>query len=147
MSALEHSVDLAREPEEVWEVVGDFEKDDQWRRVEHMRSDPRGPAMTGTRTREVLRFLGSTYVTDATVVHVEPGRSLLYEGAGDGTTVRGYRRVEDTSGGTRFVEGLEIELSGLMRLFEPLLARLYGRRMKSEIHTLKALLEVESSKT
>ena len=141
MSALEHSVDLAREPEEVWEVVGDFDKDDQWRRVEHMRSDPAGPAIAGTRTREVLRFLGSTYVTDATVVHVEPGRRLLYEGAGEGTTVRGYRRVEDTSGGTRFVESIQIELSGPLRLLEPLLAPLYGRRMKSEVRTLKALLE------
>jgi uncharacterized protein YndB with AHSA1/START domain len=141
MSTLEHSVDLAREPEEVWGVVGDFDKDDRWRGVQEMRSDPAGPARAGTRTHEVLRFLGSTYVTDATVTHVEQGRRLAYEGAGEGTTVRGYRRVEEISDGTRFVEGIEIELSGPMRILEPLLARLYGRRMKSEIHTLKTLLE------
>jgi len=134
-------VGLARKPEDVWEVVGDFDKDDRWRRVQEMRSDPAGPARAGTRTHEVLRFLGSTYVTDATVTHVEPGRRLLYEGAGDGTTVRGYRRVENTPGGTRFVEGIEVELSGPLRFLEPLLARLYGRRMRSEIHALKALLE------
>ncbi len=146
MSTLEHNVGIARNPEEVWDIVGDFDKDDRWRRVQEMRSDPAGPARTGTRTREVLRFLGSTYVTDATVTHVEPGRRLAYEGAGDGTTVRGYRRVEGTSGGTRFVEGVEIELSGPMRFLEPLFARLYGRRIKSEVHTLKALLEGEQSR-
>jgi Polyketide cyclase / dehydrase and lipid transport len=141
MGTLEHRVDLARQPGEVWEVVGNFDEDERWRNVQVMRSDPSGPARAGTRTHEVLRFMGSTYVTDATVTHVEPGRRLLYEGAGDGTTVRGYRRVEDTSGGTRFVEGIEIELSGPMRVLEPLLARLYGRRIKSEIQTLKSLLE------
>jgi uncharacterized protein YndB with AHSA1/START domain len=144
MSTLEHDVSIARDPEDVWSIVGDFDKDDRWRRVQQMRSDPAGPASPGTRTREVLRFLGSTYVTDATVTHVEPGSRLLYEGAGEGTTVRGYRRVEEMSGGTRFVEGIEIKLSGPMRLLEPLLARLYGRRMKSEIHALKALLERRS---
>lgn len=141
MGTLEHSVDLAREPEEVWEIVGNFDKDERWRNVRVMRSDPAGPARMGTRTHEVLRFMGSTYVTEATVTHVEPGRRLHYEGTGDGTTVRGYRRVEDTSGGTRFVEGIEIELSGPMRVLEPLLARLYGRRIRSEVHTLKSLLE------
>jgi hypothetical protein len=81
----------------------------------------------------VLRFLGSTYVTDATITDVEPGRSLAYEAGGEGTTVRGYWRVEETPGGSRLVEGLEIELSGPMRLLEPLLARLYARRMRSEV--------------
>lgn len=147
MSTLEHSVDLARQPGEVWEVVGDFDKDDRWRSVQEMRSEPAGPARAGTRTHEVLRFLGSTYVTDATVTNVEPGRLLRYEGAGEGTIVRGYRRAEDTPGGTRFVQGIQIELSGPMRFLEPLLARLYRRRMKSEVHTLKALLEGGSSRT
>jgi uncharacterized protein YndB with AHSA1/START domain len=141
MGILEHSVYLARQPEAVWEVVGNFDNDERWRNVQVMRSEPAGPARAGTRTHEVLRFMGSTYVTDATVTHVEPDRFLLYEGAGDGTSVRGYRRVEDTSGGTRFVEGIEIELSGPMRVLEPLLARLYGRRIKSEVQTLKSLLE------
>ena len=147
MSTLVHSVDLSRQPEEVWGIVGDFDKDERWRRVREMRSDRAGPARMGTRAREVLRFLGSTYVADATVTHDEPGRRLVYEGAGGGTTVRGYRRVEGTSGGTRFVEGVEIELSGPMRFLEPLLARVYGRRIKSEIRTLKALLEGEPSRT
>lgn len=144
MSVLEHSVELARDPEEVWAVVGDFDKDDWWRRVEEMRSFPPGPARVGTSTHEVLRFLGSTYVTDATVTTVEPGSSLAYEGGGEGTTVRGYRRVGRVAGGARFVEGLEVSLAGPMRLLEPLLSRLYGRRMGSETRALKALLEDRS---
>lgn len=141
MSSLELDVGVARTPEEVWNVVGDFGQDGRWRAVETMSSDPSGPARTGTKTHEVLRFMGSTYVTDATVTDVEPGRRLSYEGGGDGTTVRGYRRVEARPDGARFVEGLEITLSGPMRLLEPLLARLYARRMRSEVDALKAMLE------
>lgn len=141
MSVMEHGIEVAREPGEVWDVVGDFGNDERWRDVERMSSDPPGPARAGTATHEVLRFLGSTYVTDATVTEVGPDRRLAYEGGGDGTTVRGYRRVEETPGGARFVEGLEIQLSGPMRLLEPLLARLYARRMRSEVRALKSLLE------
>ncbi len=141
MSSFEHSVDVARGPREVWGVVGDFGNDELWRHVEQMRPDPPGPARVGTTTHEVLSFLGSTYVTDATVTAVEPGRYLAYEGGGDGTTVRGYRRVEEVPGGARFVEGLQVEMSGPMRLLEPLFARLYARRIDSETRALKMLLE------
>ena len=143
MGAIESGIEVARDPAEVWGVVGDFGNDRRWRGVDEMRSDPPGPARAGTATHEVLRFLGSTYVTDATVTDAVPGRHLAYEGEGDGTTVRGYRRVEQAPGGARFVEGLEIGLSGPMRLLEPLLARLYARRMRSEVLALKALLEGE----
>lgn len=85
--------------------------------------------------------MGSTYVTDAAVTSVGPGRRLTFAGGGEGTTVRGYRRVEEAPGGARFVQGLEIRLSGPMRLLEPLLARLYARRMRLEARALKALLE------
>jgi hypothetical protein len=141
VSSLEYGVRVARGPGEVWGVVGDFGQDGRWRAVEQMRSDPAGPARAGTRTHEVLRFMGSTYVTNATVTEVGPDHRLSYEGAGDGTAVRGFRRVEAAPGGARFVEGLEIELSGPMRLLGPLLARLYARRMRSEVNALKAMLE------
>lgn len=141
MSVLEHGIEIAREPGEIWDIVGDFGNDERWRRVEVMRSDPPGPARAGTATHEVLRFLGSTYVTDATVTEAGPDFRLAYEGGGEGTAVRGYRRVEVTPGGTRFVEGLEIRLAGPMRLLDPLLARLYARQMRSELETLKNLLE------
>ena len=51
------------------------------------------------------------------------------------------RCVEEAPGGERLVQGLEIGLSGPMWLLEPLLARLYARRMRLEVRALKALLE------
>jgi hypothetical protein len=105
-----------------------------------MTSDPEGPPRVGTNTHGVLRFLGSTYVT---VTTVGPGRHLAYEGAGEGTTVRGYRRVEEAPGGAEFVEGLEVKPSGPMRLLEPLLTHLYAPRISTELQTLKQLLEHE----
>ena len=83
----------------------------------------------------------STYVTDAVVTSVGPGRRLAYAGGGEDTTVREYRRVEEAPGGARFVQGLEVRLSGPIRLLEPLLARLYARRMRREARALKAPLE------
>jgi hypothetical protein len=143
MSTFEHRTRISRDPEVVWGFVGDFGNDERWRRVDVMASDPAGPARVGTDTHEVLRFLGSTYVTDATVTTVGPGLRLAYEGAGEGTTVRGYRRVEETPGGAEFVEGLEVRMSGPMRLLEPLFTRLYAPRISAELQALKQLLEHE----
>jgi hypothetical protein len=134
MSTFEHRTKNSRDPEEVWGVVGDFDNDARWRRVDVMTSDPEGPPRVGTNTHGVLRFLGSTYVTETTV---GPGRHLAYEG----TTIRGYRRVEEAPGGAEFVEGLQVKLSGPMRLLEPLLTRLYAPRISTELQTLKQLLE------
>jgi hypothetical protein len=77
-----------------------------------MTSDPGGPAWVSTNTHEVLRSLLSTYVTDATVTTVGPGRHLAHEGAGDGTTVCGYRRVEEAPGGAEFVDRPRGEVVG-----------------------------------
>jgi hypothetical protein len=141
MSTFEHRTKISRDPEEVWDVVGDFDNDERWRRVDVMTSNPEGPVQVGSNTHEVLRFLGSTYVTDATVTTVGPGRHLAYEGVGEGTTVRGYRRVEEAPGGAEFVEGLKVKMSGPMRLLEPLFTRLYEPRISAELHSLKQLLE------
>ncbi len=43
------------------------------------------------------------------------------------------------------MEGLEIKLSGPMRVLEPLLACPYARRMCPEVHALKTLLEKRDS--
>ena len=43
MSTFEHRTRISRDPEEVWGVVGDFDNDARWRRVDVMTSDPEGP--------------------------------------------------------------------------------------------------------
>ena len=43
MSGLEQTMGTARNPEEVWGVVDNFDADARWRLVEVMRSDPPGP--------------------------------------------------------------------------------------------------------
>jgi hypothetical protein len=53
-------------------AVPAFARDKRSRSVERIISDPSRPARAGTRTHEVLRFMGSTYVTD-----VEPEGSRL----------------------------------------------------------------------
>ena len=73
MSTFEHRTRISRGPKEVWGIVGDFDNDERWRRVDTMTSDPGGPARVSTNTHEVLRFLSSIYVTDATVTTVGPG--------------------------------------------------------------------------
>lgn len=141
MSALDRSIEICVPAERVWRTVGDFDRDHLWRRVEEMVSQPPGPAKEGTRTHEVLRFLGSTYVTDAEVTEVVPGEFLAFEGSGGDTTVRGSRRVVDLGDRTRYESRLDVEVSGSMRPLAPVLRLLLGRRVKGELRQLRTLLE------
>ena len=81
MAKLEKPINLSRDADKVWAYVSDYANDPAWREgVVEMIPTPDGPARPGTRTHEVLRFTGSTYVTDADIKEVQD-RHLRYEGS------------------------------------------------------------------
>jgi polyketide cyclase/dehydrase/lipid transport protein len=68
------TVQVNRPASEVWAYVADYGNDTSWRAgVSRMRPSVRGPAQPGVTTREALRMLGATFITDATVHRVEGG--------------------------------------------------------------------------
>jgi uncharacterized membrane protein len=73
------SVNIDRPASQVWAYVADYGKDTSWRGgVTQMRPSQPGPAREGVTTHELLRLLGMTFRTDATIDRVEPGRRLQW---------------------------------------------------------------------
>jgi hypothetical protein len=71
------SVEIDRSASQVWAYVADYGNDINWRAgVTQMRPSQPGPAQEGVTTHELLRVLGMTFRTDATINRVEPGRRL-----------------------------------------------------------------------
>ena len=81
-------MDIARPAGEVWACVADYGIDPSWRAgVTQMRPSQSGLAQEGVTTHELVRLLGMSFRTDATIDRVEPGHRLRWR-AHDSTTWR-----------------------------------------------------------
>ena len=139
---LERTITIDRPAQEVFAVLADYSRDTAWRAgVREMTADPPGPAQVGTRTHEVLRFLGSTYVTDAAVTAYEPGAALAFHGRGSGGEVSGLRAVEPAGERTRVRWRIEVRMPALKRLGIPIMAPLMARRLDGDLRRLRGMLE------
>jgi hypothetical protein len=120
------SVEINRPADQVWAHVADYSNDTSWRAgVIHMHPSQPGPAQVGVTTHvtthEVLRLLGLTFGTDASIDRVKAGRLLEWHARDRQKQLPGARLVEPTGpGGCRFTEVMEVRLLGLLRPLEPL---------------------------
>lgn len=133
---------VAAAPEAVWAVVSDYPRDPLWRTgVTVMEaSGPLGPGIT---THEVMRLGGRTYVNDAVIDSVTPGRHLTWHTT-EGADASGARTVERTADGTARVT-LEVvaHLHGLERALGPVLKRLLARNLRRDLDRLAAVVAAE----
>jgi uncharacterized protein YndB with AHSA1/START domain len=138
---ISQSIDIPRPAADVFALVADHRNDTRWRHgVREMTADPIGPVTPGATVHEVLRFAGSTHVTDTVITAVDPGRSFSYDGAGTGGRVRGRRVVEATAESTcRVTTELEVATTGVLRFLEPLLAPMFRRGVGRDLAALRSL--------
>lgn len=143
MARVQSSVVINRSVEEVFAFVTGLENDPQWRLgIAEIGVTTPGPFGVGSESREVLRFLGRTYVTTARCTVHEPNRRMAFRSLTGPQPVAGWRLVEPATGGTRVTHALEAEPVGwLGRLTLPLQVAIMRRQMRRESQRLKALLE------
>jgi uncharacterized membrane protein len=137
------SVEIDRPASQVWTYVADYGNDTGWRAgVSQMRPSRPGPAQVGVTTHELLRLLGMTFRTDATIDRVEAGRLLEWRAHDRQKRLHGSRLVEPTGPAScRVTEVVEGRLLGLLRPLEPLVAWLLQRQATADLRRLKQTLE------
>jgi Polyketide cyclase / dehydrase and lipid transport len=137
------SVEIDRPGSEVWAYVANYGNDPSWRAaVTQMRPSVHGPAQVGVTTHELLRLLGMTFRTDATIDRVDAGRLLEWRAHDRQKQLHGSRLVEPTGpASSRFTEVVEGRLLRLSRLLEPLVSWLLNQQATADMRRLKQLLE------
>jgi hypothetical protein len=141
------SVEINRPAGQVWAHVADYGNDTSWRAgVRQLHPSRPGSAPVGVTTHvtthEVLRLLGLSFRTDASIDRVEAGRLLEWHAHDRQKQLRGARLVEPTGlGSCRFTEVVEVRLLGLLQPLEPLVAWLLHRQATADLRRLKHLLE------
>jgi Polyketide cyclase / dehydrase and lipid transport len=135
---------LERSAGEVAALVLDWSRDGEWRAaVTRMEVDPAGRARVGQRITERLRFGGRTHVTPTTIV--EAGElSASFAGGTATVAVEGRRTVvPEDDGGCSVVLEVDVRMTGLLAVLNPVLAPAYRRRLAAEADALAALTAAE----
>lgn len=149
MSVVETSTVIAASPEEVWDVVMDPHRLEEWvtihRRVDEI-SD--GAPRAGFRMKQTMRLRGATFHVRWLLADCEVGRRALWEGQGP---ARSRAQIEylldEEDGGTRFHYRNEFHppLGSLgAAASRALIGGISEREAQRSLDRLKALLEDRS---
>jgi uncharacterized protein YndB with AHSA1/START domain len=104
-NAVRTTIELAASPQEVWDVIMDANRLDEWvtihRRVGKVSDNP---LVEGATMDQVLCLRGVPFKVKWTVKEAEPGKLAVMEGRGPARSKALIRdELEETEGGTKFV--------------------------------------------
>jgi len=138
-------VHVERTLEEVWNVLADLERAPEW--VPDMLSARKlteGAVGVGTRYHEVVSMHGKDAEAELEVTRFEPPRVFAHRGEGGPARFSATFTLEPgDSGGrsTRLTHAWTVELSGMMRMMEPLVRGWVQRNSEEAVRNLKRSME------
>jgi carbon monoxide dehydrogenase subunit G len=137
---IELTVEVARPPEDVFELLSDIERLPEWQ-ASAVEAHTQGPLAEGSRITEKRRVLGREVDTELEVVAFEPPRRLTLHSLGGPVKFTVDHELVPHGGGTQLRFLAEARPGGLLKLTEPVLARTAEQEFHRDFDRLKALLE------
>jgi carbon monoxide dehydrogenase subunit G len=136
------AVVISRAPDEVFAFVADARNRPRWDdSVDSEELTSPEPIGVGTTVRTTLRSMGREYVyTWEVVEHRPPSRMTIESTSGPFPTTLAYE-LGERDGATAVDFSVSGRPGGLLRLFEPLIARSTQRNLDEGFARLKQLLE------
>jgi len=143
MRKINMSIDIDRPIEEVFRALSDIRTQPQWDPdMIEGRHEPDGPAQLGTKMIEVRKFAGRVIETTSELVEFEANRKFVRDGGDNGPmSLTGILTFTPTDSGTHVDWVWELELSGVLSLMTPLMARILRSDAEPHLEKLKQLLE------
>ncbi len=143
MIVQESRLPVARPPDEVFAFVSDMTNAPRWQGgLREVRRLTPGPLRIGTEHEFVRRFAGREVASRNRFVAFDPGRFVAFAFPQGSLTGRGSYQVQpDEHGGSLLTSRVEFHVTGVMRLAQPILARVLRRDVRRDDQALKALLE------
>lgn len=144
MRKVEVRVRIGRAVEDVYAYATRVDTMPEWRGdVSEAEQLTDGPLGVGTRIRAGGKALGRPIGFVIEVTELEPGARFGYRPVSGPLRTHNVYTFESEVGGTLVTLTDDIELSGIFRLFEPLMARMVRRQYGANLGRLKAILEAQ----
>lgn len=138
----EMTIDVARPAATLFPYIEDTQKLPLWLSgfVAAHKTDVAPSRVTGS-FRQLMNFGGRLLRFEGRLVEFEPDRKLSYAISSQLGDMRVDYLLEPRSGGTRLHYSCVTALEGMRRLFAPLVQWLLQRKINTDLHRLKEVVE------
>jgi uncharacterized membrane protein len=140
---VEESIEINRPLQEIFNYVSDVGNYPEWMaHVLEVLKDTEGPPQQSDRFIVAIKSVGRRFETPYERISYE--RNQRYTDRAVGGPVPNQRwdcTFQEVPGGTRLTRAVEAELSGILKLLEPLQKRAAERQLRKDLKTLKGMLE------
>ncbi len=141
MIRVEKSVMIDRPSDDVFAYVADQRNAIHWQSgIVEIRRLSDGPPGVGTRHAFVRTLMGRQIAGENEYVDYEPGRRVAFRTTSGPALLASYI-VEPTTAGTRLTATIEMDVSGVLSLAEPLVAAGLRRDVVANLRRLQTILE------
>lgn len=141
----EHSLKIERPVEEVYAYISDVGNASEWMPWADETAVIDGPEPSGVaegQRRSITQTdVGVRSETVLEATDVDPGRRYSFETVRGPVDFRGSYRFEPVNEGTRLTRTYHVEMPGLTRVLEPIMARRMKRRWEADLNRVKEILE------
>jgi len=140
---VEESIEIGRPVEEVFAYVANPENLPEWSGLAIEVKDAPEPLSEGDTFTAVGKFLGRRFETPYERASYEPNRRYTDRATGGPIPDQEwtYTFEEVSEGATRLTRAVEGEPGGFFKLADPLIERVLERQVRTDLETIKDLLE------
>ena len=145
MARAEVTVAIKRPAADVFACLIDIDRGTEWQaELVEAKQTSSGPFGVGTTIQEVRRFIGRQIESTVQITEFEPGRKMSFESTSGPIPIRGNHTLEPVDGGTSLNLAIEAELTGVLKMAEPMVVNTAKKQITADLAKLKELLEANS---
>ncbi len=141
---VEREIDIAADPEQIYEIVMDAGRLEDWVTIHQELLDaPEGRLRRGSKLSQCLKLAGQRFKVHWTVVENDRPRRVVWEGRGPlHSKAKVIYELQETDGGTHFSYANEYALPGgpLGRMAGPVVRRVTAGELAKSLKNLEKLV-------
>jgi len=142
MAHIATSVEIARNPADVFAYIADFPRHPEWQEgLVSVTVETEGPSRLGTRVVHRRKLGPQTVSTTSEITAYDPPHVLGFRGIDGPIRAAGSQRVEPVGDGSRVLFEMELEGYGFGKLMLPMARRQAARQVAASHEKLKRILE------
>jgi len=142
MIRTEKTIVIKRPVEDVFNYMAEFENDMEWRsELAEIRRTTEFGRNAGARYEQRLTWGGGEAMTDFEITDFKPYRHIEFRGTSGDVQAHGIYDFEAEDGTTRVKVAAEVQVSGALKLSEPLIEQALSKQGASDLDHLKDILE------
>lgn len=142
MAPIATSVEIARNPEEVFAYITDVPRHPEWQEgLVSATLETEGPPRVGSRVVHKRKLGFGTVATTSEITAFDPPRAIGFRGLDGPIRAEGSQRVEPAGEGSRVSFEMEMRGHGLGVLMLPMARRQASRQVAESHERLKRILE------